>query len=198
MDELELAAGIGDRLPAVSAAAGQTHAVERARLGLQSPVGSARESRGPLARAAGRAPEGGAQVFSARSAARALATCWRKLGPSTSMRNGMNGESVEDGGGKGGVAEISSPIAQRDVRGDRGRGAAVSAIDKVIEGVCCSGLVVSLSDLTESHMPPKPTIRTTKQRKSCSRLARDSRRARSTIRRISSRGIEGLATEPGA
>jgi hypothetical protein len=34
--------------------------------------------------------------------------------------DGVHREAVEDRGGQGGVAEVAAPLAERDVRGDRG------------------------------------------------------------------------------
>src|SRR5215211_2483649 len=64
----------------------------------------------------------------------------------------VHGEPVEDGGGERGVAEVLAPVAERDVGGHGGRGAAVSAIDQIVEGVGGGRLVAVLLDLAEAHV----------------------------------------------
>jgi hypothetical protein len=44
-------------------------------------------------------------------------------------------EAVEDRGGQGGVAEVTAPVAERDIRGDRGGNVAMPAVDQVVERV---------------------------------------------------------------
>jgi hypothetical protein len=46
----------------------------------------------------------------------------------------VHGEPVEDGGGQRGVAEVATPVAERDVGGHGGRGATVAAVDQIVEG----------------------------------------------------------------
>ena len=58
-------------------------------------------------------------------------------------------EPIEDGHRDGRVAEVAAPVAERDVRGDRGRHLAVPAIDEVVEGVGRGRLVVALLHLAE-------------------------------------------------
>jgi hypothetical protein len=64
----------------------------------------------------------------------------------------VHGESVEDRGGEGGVAEEAAPVAEPDVRGDGGGDAGVPAIDEVVESVCSSRFIAALLDLAESDV----------------------------------------------
>ena len=66
--------------------------------------------------------------------------------------DGVHGETVEDGGGDGGVAEVASPFAKIDIGGNGGRELAMPAVDEVEEGVRGGGLVVALADLAETDI----------------------------------------------
>jgi hypothetical protein len=50
-------------------------------------------------------------------------------------------EPIEDRDGQGGVAEVTAPLAERDVRGDRRGYVTVATIDPVVQGVRGGGLV---------------------------------------------------------
>lgn len=65
---------------------------------------------------------------------------------------GVHRESVEDGGGERGVAEIAAPVAQGDVGGHRGGDAPVPSVDDVVERVRGGGLVVALFDLADADV----------------------------------------------
>src|SRR5262245_63528740 len=59
----------------------------------------------------------------------------------------VHGEAVEDGGGEGGIAEVTPPVAERDIGAHGGRGATVPTIDQIVEGVGGRGLVTVFLDL---------------------------------------------------
>src|SRR5690606_27040195 len=61
-------------------------------------------------------------------------------------------EPIEDRRGERRVAEVAAPITERDVAGDRGREAAMPAVDQVVEGVGGGRLVVALLDLAETYV----------------------------------------------
>jgi len=44
-------------------------------------------------------------------------------------------EAIEDGGGEGRVAEVAAPLAERDVRGDRGGDVSVPTIESSVTRV---------------------------------------------------------------
>lgn len=66
--------------------------------------------------------------------------------------DGVHREAVKDRGGQGGVAEIAPPVAQRDVRGDRGGDSVVPTVDEVVQGVGSGWLVRALLDLAETNV----------------------------------------------
>ena len=66
--------------------------------------------------------------------------------------DGVHGKAIADRRGQGGVAEVAAPVAERDVRGDRGGDVAVSTIDEVVQGVRGGGLVGALLDLAEADV----------------------------------------------
>ena len=66
--------------------------------------------------------------------------------------DGVHVDTVEDGDGEGGIAEVLAPGAELDIGGEGGRGSAVAAVDQIEEGVCGSGLVVALLHLTKTYV----------------------------------------------
>ena len=66
--------------------------------------------------------------------------------------DGVHGEAVEDRGGEGHVAEVAAPVAERDVRGDRGGDVGVPPIEEVVQGVRGGRLVGALLDLAEADV----------------------------------------------
>jgi hypothetical protein len=66
--------------------------------------------------------------------------------------DGVQREAVEDRSGQGGVAEVAAPLAERDVRGDRGGDLAVPTVDQVVERVGGGWLVTAALDLAEADV----------------------------------------------
>jgi hypothetical protein len=64
----------------------------------------------------------------------------------------VHGETVEDRGGEGSVTEKATPVAERDVRGDRSGDTGVSPIDEVVEGVSSGRFIAALLDLAEADV----------------------------------------------
>ena len=59
----------------------------------------------------------------------------------------VHGESVEDRGGEGGIAEEAAPVADPDVRGDGGGDTTVPSIHEVVESMNGGRLIATLLDL---------------------------------------------------
>ena len=64
----------------------------------------------------------------------------------------VHGEAVEDRGGQGGVAEITAPVGECDIRGDRGGCVAVATIDEVVQRVRGGGLIGAPLDLPQADV----------------------------------------------
>lgn len=64
----------------------------------------------------------------------------------------MHGEAVEDRGGQGGVAEVAAPVAERDVRGDRGGYVTMTTVDEVVQGMRGGGFVGASLDLPKADI----------------------------------------------
>lgn len=63
--------------------------------------------------------------------------------------DGVHGQSVEDGGGQGCVAEVAPPTTELDIRAQSGGGLLMSAVEQVEQRVGGGRLVVVFTDLAE-------------------------------------------------
>ena len=66
--------------------------------------------------------------------------------------DGGHGKPVEDRGSQGRVAQVLAPLAELDIRGDRGGGVFVPAVEQVEEDVRGGGLVVAAAKLAEADI----------------------------------------------
>lgn len=66
--------------------------------------------------------------------------------------NRGHGEPVEDRRGQGRVAQVLAPLTEPDIRGERGGGLFVAAIEEVEEHVRRGGLVVAAAQLAEADV----------------------------------------------
>lgn len=73
-------------------------------------------------------------------------------GPVDVETDGVHGDSVEDGDGESGVAEVLGPGAELDVGAEGGGGLAVPPVDEVVEGMGGGGLVLALLHLAEAYV----------------------------------------------
>ena len=108
-----------------------------------------------LRRAAGTARAKRPGPGSGRRRARGSAGLGHVLAPARAGdvdADGVHRKAVEDRRGQGGVAEVAPPIAERDVRGDRGGHVPVPAIEQVVQGVRGGGFIGPLLDLAQAHV----------------------------------------------
>lgn len=63
--------------------------------------------------------------------------------------DGVHGQSVEDGGREGGVAEVFPPTTELDIGAQNGRDLQVAAVEQVEQRVGGGRLVVMFTDLAE-------------------------------------------------